>query len=1398
MMDTVGTASVDGASTGAPKARIFISYSRKDIAFADRLDAALRERGIEALIDRTEIYAFEDWWKRIQALIAQADTVIFVLSRQSAASEICAKEVAYAQSLNKRFAPVVIEPVDDRLVPDALARLNFIFFDDASKFDASFERLAQALTTDIGWIRRHTEFGQTARQWSAAGQSNGLLLRSPLLEEAELWIASRPTNAPAPTEETRAFIAASRSGATRRRNVLTGSLAAGLILALVLAGLAYWQRGIAIENEARAVANDKAANSQRIENLKSGSRLVAVATHQLVDENRPDLAQAIALEGLPEPATDRPLVDEAYKALTRAVRADRSLAVLTLGREQFESAVFSRDGKTLVTGTSSGKLVVWDVEAYQPRLRIEAGDTGLFKISLSPDGRSILDGDDKHPSVWDLASGKLVLRLPAPEKGYAGSSRFSPDGKTIAIGYSANYAEIRDAATGALRYRLDGPADFDTAYAQRAPSDLDRKDPIAIGLAQSQWRSNGSTSEVLFSPNGKLLAVAGIADPGGAARVYDVATGKLVAMLAGENLVMSLAQQRMAFSPDSGTLALAGTDNVVRLWNATEGKLLFALPHTAESHALTFDPTGAFLLVGYADGSVRVWSVQDGRIVATFAGHVGTVTSIAFSPDGTTFATASNDRDVRVWWNTLDQENCGSSSRAIFCDARLHVAAVLRGHTDKVTQVVASPQAGVIASIAGDAAVRIWRTTGLAGEVALHLPGQERYVEKSCEPPKPKPQPVRQGPPRKPTDEEVRQKAIELFGQDAANEDIEVLRTRVRERREAVIRQMAVKYGFPEDEAATEDIETLLPKLQERVQALLEGQEQAEYEACKFANLMAQLEKGHRKSSVVFQRSSEQMGRRPDLPKGSDDAYRIAFDDKAHLLAPNENGRGFALLDLATGKALCQLPGDRLTSQSGVLMLQEGPFVAKPVQCQPEEKEALPASTPSDHDWVMSPNGARAVGSNEWLLPAYTSDDTKPDENKPLDERKMLLDTAGKRAIAALQADGRNAHSALFSADGRIVIGALAGDNARSIWDDSQYALWSADTGQLLGITAPGKAELHNLSIAADGRRFVLAGDGRSAITLYFLDADGALKSRVMADQTRDLSAIAITPDGATVAAAYVDGSIAFFSADDGKLTATLPVGLYPVIRLTFAPGGQVLAGADTNRTVWLWDVPSKAPLFVTSVRGEPTALTFSPAGDRLAVRTDKGEVRVLAIGLDYLKLKEPQDIVDWARASLSASLSEADRQRFLLARTGARGKDAGGNLLFNLGSISNTAASATAAPADKAALRQQAAQTAMSGGLPGVGDALGLALRAAGGNAADAAFQIGLDIDRAAPTEEARALAYFYLQLGQRFTEASPASAANTELHDAAVARLRVLPRQIAPATLISTFRSARRWPSR
>ncbi len=367
-----------GDVDSAPKARVFISYSRKDMAFADQLEAALKARGIEALIDRTEIYAFEDWWKRIEALIGQADTVVFVISPDAVASDVCHKEVAFAASLNKRFAPVVCRRADDNTVPEALARLNFIFFDDEARLEQSADKLAEALQTDIEWIRRHTEFGEQARRWAAANGPSGLLLHSPLLDEAERWIASRPANAPAPTEQTKAFIADSRRAATRRRNILTGSLAVGLLLALALAGIAFWQRGLAVANEQRAIAgedqakrNEARAKEERDRALLTQSRFLADLGNQRTAAGDASAGVLLALEALPDAnGAERPYAPEAEQAFYAALQKMHEVFVLANdpnaglsgfnGQRQQIDAIYSSDGRRVATATDGNVGRIWD------------------------------------------------------------------------------------------------------------------------------------------------------------------------------------------------------------------------------------------------------------------------------------------------------------------------------------------------------------------------------------------------------------------------------------------------------------------------------------------------------------------------------------------------------------------------------------------------------------------------------------------------------------------------------------------------------------------------------------------------------------------------------------------------------------------------------------------------------------------------------------------------------------------------------------------------------------------------------------------------------------------------------------------------------------------------------
>lgn len=187
--------------------RVFICYSRTDLAFVDRLDLTLRPRGITLYIDRNDIAAFEDWRDRVTDLIASSDVILVVLSPDALVSEHCRNEIEIAARLNKRFAPIVARDVGNSPVPGPVERINYIFFRERDDFAAAADKLVEALLSDLDWIREHTRYGVLARRWDASGRPADQLLRGAEIARALSWVG-RPAQytAPEPTELHKSFI----------------------------------------------------------------------------------------------------------------------------------------------------------------------------------------------------------------------------------------------------------------------------------------------------------------------------------------------------------------------------------------------------------------------------------------------------------------------------------------------------------------------------------------------------------------------------------------------------------------------------------------------------------------------------------------------------------------------------------------------------------------------------------------------------------------------------------------------------------------------------------------------------------------------------------------------------------------------------------------------------------------------------------------------------------------------------------------------------------------------------------------------------------------------------------------------------------------------------------------
>src|SRR5262245_3875167 len=117
------------ADAGAEKLKVFISYSRRDSSdFTDELVAGLEYGGFAPFLVRHDIAAGEDWEARLGGLIAQSDTVVFVVSPEAVKSERCVWEVHQTVELSKRLLPVIHKPVPDADIPEELGRLQFVRF----------------------------------------------------------------------------------------------------------------------------------------------------------------------------------------------------------------------------------------------------------------------------------------------------------------------------------------------------------------------------------------------------------------------------------------------------------------------------------------------------------------------------------------------------------------------------------------------------------------------------------------------------------------------------------------------------------------------------------------------------------------------------------------------------------------------------------------------------------------------------------------------------------------------------------------------------------------------------------------------------------------------------------------------------------------------------------------------------------------------------------------------------------------------------------------------------------------------------------------------------------------------------------------------------------------------
>jgi WD40 repeat protein len=243
---------------------------------------------------------------------------------------------------------------------------------------------------------------------------------------------------------------------------------------------------------------------------------------------------------------------------------------------EWAGVALSNDGKVIAVGFPDGSFKLLDASTGQDLATFSEKSAPARRLDFSPDGSTLAVikggleymGRDQIIEVWDMATRRQTRKLDAHPKQISRAS-FSPDSRSLALGYYDGIVELWDLTTGRKRTLPDFGS--------------------ILGLA--------------YSNDGRTLATAGF-DPH--FRLWEVETGKELAKMGGAFTGFA----SPAFSGDGRRLAVGADDGTVVLWDLTGSKPQEVAKLNGGKefpYYVSFPPGGDTLISRTYDGLMRVW-----------------------------------------------------------------------------------------------------------------------------------------------------------------------------------------------------------------------------------------------------------------------------------------------------------------------------------------------------------------------------------------------------------------------------------------------------------------------------------------------------------------------------------------------------------------------------------------------------------------------------------------------------------------------------------------------------------------------------------------------------------------------------------------------------------------------
>ena len=227
---------------------VFLSYARTDSDFVRKLNDALQMQGKTTWFDQESIATqaelqqdkahssgSTDLQQEIYQGIERSNTIVAVISPSFVNNADVAKELAYAQKLNKRMVAILHRETATAELPSALENVQWIDFRrHGGEFLPNFGELIRTLDSDPEYVQSHTRLLVKAREWEQQERDDSFLVRGKDLVASEQWLHQSADKQPKPNALQLEYLKASRELPFRkikRRSVfLTSALVSVLVV----------------------------------------------------------------------------------------------------------------------------------------------------------------------------------------------------------------------------------------------------------------------------------------------------------------------------------------------------------------------------------------------------------------------------------------------------------------------------------------------------------------------------------------------------------------------------------------------------------------------------------------------------------------------------------------------------------------------------------------------------------------------------------------------------------------------------------------------------------------------------------------------------------------------------------------------------------------------------------------------------------------------------------------------------------------------------------------------------------------------------------------------------------------------------------------------------------------